>query len=92
MSDDKKSNIGGEVAAGIIGAVIGAAVGAASIALSDKKNRVKVQKAADRLQKEGKSRIDELKAMAHKFLEETEQEMEDTKKRTPKKLPKIAES
>ncbi len=86
MADDKKGNVGGEVAAGIIGAVIGAAVGAASIALADQKNRTKVQKAADRLQKEGKDKVEELKAMARKYLQEAEEEVDKEKSKTQKRL------
>lgn len=86
MADNK--NIGGAAVAGLIGAVIGAAAGAAAVTLSDEKNRKKVQKAADKLQKEGGEKLEELKRLAHKFLEDTEEE----KAKTQKKLPKVAQS
>ena len=85
MSDTNK-NVGGATAAGVIGAVIGAAAGAVAIALTDKKNREKVQKAANRLQKEGGKTLDDLKRMASKFLADTEKELEEIK--SPKKLSK----
>ena len=78
---ENKSGIGSSAAAGLIGAVIGAAAGAAAVVLSDDKNRLKVQKAADRLQKVGGKRLDELKKMAHKFLREAEEEKGETKKK-----------
>ncbi len=88
MSDNKKSDLGKEAAAGLIGAVIGAAVGAAAVALSDEGNRKKVQKAAEKLEKEGGGKLQELKAMARKFLEESEEQVEEAKEETQKKLPK----
>lgn len=82
-------NVKTGAAAGLIGLVVGAAAGAAAIALSDEKNRKKVQAAAIKLQKEGGKTLEELKAMAHKFLEETEQEMEDTKKELQRNFQKL---
>lgn len=86
---DNKSNVG---TAALIGTVIGAAAGAAVIALSDKKTRKKVETAATRLQIKGSKTLDDLKKMAQKFLEETEEELEIEKVKTKKRLPKPAES
>ena len=89
MANDKNVKTG---AAGLIGMVVGAAAGAVAVALSDKKNRARIQRAADRLQKEGKSKIDELKKLAEKYLRETEDEVEKEKNKAEKRLQKPAQS
>lgn len=92
MANDTGKTVKTGAAAGLIGMVIGAAAGAAAVALSDKKNRQKVQRATDRLQKEGKSKIEELKKMAQRYLNEAEHEVEKGQKQVEKRLPKPAQS
>lgn len=48
------------LATGVAGAVIGAAAAAAAIALSDEKNRKKVEKTLESLQKEGNKVLKEI--------------------------------
>lgn len=89
---ENKSSFGTGATVGLIGAVIGAAAGAAAVVLSDDKNRLKVQKAADRLQKEGGKRLDELKEMAQKFLQETEKGKAAVQKKLSKGKKKSTKS
>ncbi len=59
MADDKKGNTGA-IIAGVAGAVIGAAAGAAAVALSDEKNRKKVQKVAGNIKNRGGKLIQDI--------------------------------
>jgi len=58
MAEDKKGL--NPLATGVAGAVIGAAAAAAAIALSDEKNRKKVEKTLESLQKEGNKVLKEI--------------------------------
>lgn len=71
---DNKSN---PLASGVAGAIIGAAAAAAAIALSDEKNRKKVEKILSDLQKNG-----------DKVIKEITQKAIELKGLAPKVLPK----
>ncbi len=58
MANEKKGL--NPLATGVAGAVIGAAAAAAAIALSDEKNRKKVEKTLESLQKEGNKVLKEI--------------------------------
>jgi|GEM_PF-3313967 hypothetical protein len=58
MADEKKGL--NPLATGVAGAVIGAAAAAAAIALSDEKNRKKVEKTLESLQNEGNKVLKEI--------------------------------
>lgn len=58
MADDKKSV--NPLTTGVVGAVIGAAATAAAIALSDEKNRKKVEAVLSDLQKQGDKVLKEI--------------------------------
>lgn len=62
MSNDKKGL--NPLATGVAGAIIGAAAAAAAIALSDEKNRKKVENVLEGLQKEGNKVLKEISKKA----------------------------
>ncbi len=62
MANEKKGL--NPLATGVAGAIIGAAAAAAAIALSDEKNRKKVEKVLEGLQKEGNKVLKEISKKA----------------------------
>lgn len=86
MTDDKKGI--NPLATGVAGAIIGAAAAAAAIALSDEKNRKKVEKVLEDLQKEGNKVLKEVtnKAMEIRdMVGKTSSKTEEPKKLEGKK-------
>lgn len=75
---------GNTLAAGVAGAVIGAAAAAAAIALSDEKNRKKVQEVLENLQKEGDKVLKEITKRAMEIKDAVSKT--PSGKETPKKL------
>lgn len=61
---DNKNNAGAAIAGGVIGAIIGAAGGAVAVALSDEKNRKKVEKLIDEMKVKGEKALKDLQKTA----------------------------
>ena len=72
--------------AGIAGAVIGAAVGATAVALSDKKNRDKVEKEFNVLKKQGQKVYSDIKGKVEEFSSQGEEKVKDAKQTLKSKL------
>ena len=82
MSEDKKGL--NPLATGVAGAIIGAAAAAAAIALSDEKNRKKVEQALEGLQKEGNKVLKEISKKAMELKDAVSKTRPETKKESRK--------
>lgn len=78
MSDKKGLN---SLTSGVAGAVIGAAAAAAAVALSDEKNRKKVEKILSDMQKEGNKIFREVSRLALDLKDKAEKALPASKKR-----------
>lgn len=76
MNDDNKKSVN-PVSVGLAGMVIGAAAGAAAVALSDEKNRNKLQKTVNNLKKEGSKRLDDWKSKAQELESGAKKQIEE---------------
>lgn len=88
MTQDKKGL--NPLATGVTGAVIGAAAAAAAIALSDEKNRKKVEEVLKNLQKEGDKVLKDITQKAMQLRDGVYKNLPETKKQIKAKSKKTA--
>lgn len=84
MANDHQKGGVNPVSVGLAGMIIGAAAGAAAVALSDDRNRKKLQKTATQLKTEGSKRLKEWKENAEDLKETTEGKLDEAKKKLGK--------
>lgn len=90
-NDDKKGI--NPAAAGVVGAVIGAAAAGAAIALSDKDNRKKLEKAFKEAKTESSKRFIQLKTAADSVKSQAMAQLEKRKaKKAPAASSRVAKS
>jgi len=86
MAKLKKGKKGGILKAAVAGVALGAAAGAAAVALSDKKNRLKIKKTIKDLQSKGAKSLVEARKKIKSASEESKKRLSEEIAKAGKKL------